>query len=443
MSESLDRRLTTVTLTLYGVGVIIGAGIYVLVGKIAAVVGDAVWLTFLGAALVALPTGLSYAELSSRYPRAAGEAVFVDRAFGREGASFLVGFLILASGVASTAAVSHGFASYLGDLLSVPPRFGPVVIATFLGALTWLNHRGLKEATWFNAALTLASITGLLVLVVAGAGRWGTVDPWSIASPADPTQAPVGVLLAGVALAFYAFIGFEDICNVAEEVREPQRTIPRAILLSVVISTAIYVLVGITVVNAVPSAELAASEVPLMLVAERLLPWSPAWLSVIALFAVLNTALFNLIMCSRMLYGMGRQGWISPRFAVVHERRKTPTLGVLTAFALTLAFAMTGVLRVLAEATNAVILVAFMAVNLSLLVIKRRRVPPDDPSVASFSVPWIVPALGLASTAYLATRFSGGAYLRALGLVAVGGLLFVLRRAARSREARSSDAPEP
>lgn len=189
MAGELERRLTTATLTTYGVGVIIGAGIYVLVGKIASIAGNGLWLAFVGAALAALPTGLSYAELASRYPRSAGEAVFVDRAFGRDGLSFLVGFLILASGVASTAAVAHGFTSYLGDLLSLGPHLRPLVIAGFLVVLSLLNHRGIRETTWLNTTLTIASVGGLLVLVLAGLGRWGTVDVWTIAPPEGPPRA--------------------------------------------------------------------------------------------------------------------------------------------------------------------------------------------------------------------------------------------------------------
>ena len=438
----LERKLTTATLTLQGVGVIIGAGIYVLVGTIAATVGNGVWLALLGAAVAALPTGLSYAELASRYPRSAGEAVYVERAFGREWLSFLVGFAVLASGVASTAAVSHGFATYLGDLLAIDRRLHLLTIALFLAALTWLNHRGIREAAWVNASCTIASLTGLVVLVIAGLETWGTVDPWTIAPPGSGSgsgsgsEVALSALLAGAALAFYAYIGFEDMCNVAEEVEGAERAIPRAILLSLAITTVVYVLVGLTVVNAVPVAELVASDVPLMLVAERLLPsWNPAWLGVIALLAVVNTALFNLIMGSRILYGMGAQGLLSPRFAWTHPRRKTPTLGVLVTFVLALAFALTGVLRVLAEATNTVVLAAFFSVNLALLVVKRRRIAPDDASVRHFSVPWVVPVLGLVSTAYLATQFSPGAYVRAAGLVAVGGVLHVLHRWSRGRGA--------
>jgi amino acid transporter len=426
--STLARRLGLVTLTLYGVGVIVGAGIYVLIGKIVGVAGDGSWLAFLGAALAALPTGLSYSELASRHPRSAGEAVFVERAFGRDGAAFLVGYLILASGVASTAAVSHGFASYFASLMGWGGGAQLPLVLVFLALLSGLNHRGIEESAWVNALCTVVSVAALLVLVVAGLGNWGSVDLLHFGPPGGEPSLPMTALLAGAALAFYAFIGFEDICNVAEEVREPQRTIPRAILLSLAISTVVYVAVAITAVSAVPAAELAASDVPLVLVSSRLLPSFPAqWLALVALFATTNTALFNLIMSSRILYGMGRQGWIPSAFAAVHERRKTPTLGVVSAFVLAAGFALTGVLKVLAEATNVIILSAFLAVNISLVAIKLRRVPPDDDSVPHFHVPLPVPVLGALSAVVMVAQFSPGAYLRAATLLAVGALLYLLK----------------
>jgi len=428
---SLARRLSTVTLTLYGVGVIVGAGIYVLVGQVAGEVGDAVWLGFTLAAVAALPTGLSYASLASRYPRSAGEAVFAERAFGRPAVAFVVGYLVLASGVSSTAAVSHGFASYLGALQPLPGWADPVVIVAFLLALSLVNHRGMGESIWVNGVCTVVSVGALVLLVAVGASRWGEVAAF------DPTPpgggAPGGALLSGAALAFYAFIGFEDICNVAEEVRAPQRTIPRAILLAVAIVSVLYVTVGLTVVAAVPPSELAASDTPLVLVAERLLPqWPSEWLSAVALFAVANTALFNLIMGSRILYGMARQGWVPPALGRVHPRRRTPTWSVWLVFGLAAVAALTGFLRVLAEATNVIILAVFFSVNVSLLAIRLRKVPPEDPDQPSFEVPWPVPLVGAAITAYLIGQFSLGAYLRALALAGSGALLYLLARRSRS-----------
>ncbi|MCA9637139.1 MAG: amino acid permease, partial [Myxococcales bacterium] len=333
---NLERSLGLGSLTASGVGVMIGAGIYVLIGEIIGLVGGGAWLAFVAAALAALPTGLAYAELASRYPRAAGEAVFVDRAFGRPLLTFIVGFVVLSSGVTSVAAVSHGFAAYLGDLIGDPLGLGalaaPLAIVLFLVALSALNHRGIAASTRLNTICTVASVAGLVILIAAGIPRWGSVDLWTIGAVADGTgagveQGSLAVILGGAALAFYAFVGFEDLCNVAEEVQAPSRTIPRAILLSMAIAAVVYVGVAITAVSAVPAAELASSPVPLVRVWERLLPGlSSAWLALVALFATTNTALVNLIMGSRVLFGMGRDGWIPALFARVDRRRATPTV---------------------------------------------------------------------------------------------------------------------
>lgn len=419
---TLARRLGTVTLTLYGVGVIVGAGIYVLVGEVAAEVGRGLWLAFLLAALAALPTGLSYASLASRFPRSAGEAIFVERASSQPWLAFVVGYLVLASGVSSTAAVSHGFASYLSSLLPLGVGARPWVIVAFLAALSWVNHRGMQESMWVNGICTIASLAALLLLVAVAAPRMSEARPLELAVPAGGHG-----IIAGIALAFYAFIGFEDMCNVAEEVREPHRAVPRAILAAVAIVTVVYVLVALTVLVAASPAELAQSDAPLVLVAERLLPgWPTGWLSAVALLAVANTALFNLIMGSRILYGMARSGWVPSRLGRVHPKRHTPTLAVWLVFALAVAVALTGFLRVLAEATNVIILSVFFAVNAALIGVRLRRVERETPS--SFEVPWVVPVIGLVITGYLVTRFSAGAYLRAGLLAASGALLYALGR---------------
>ncbi len=425
-SHQLKRHLNTVTLTFYGVGVIVGAGIYVLIGKLAGVAGNAVWLVFVASAIAALPTGLSYAELASRYPKSAGEAIFANRAFNSGTVSFVVGFLILASGIASTAALSHGFAGYFGQFIGWPHWMSIVV---FLGAITALNHRGIQEATWVNVLCTLVSVGALVVLVIVGIPHWGTVDLFDFSTSQVAGQGAVALTLSGAALAFYAYIGFEDICNVAEEVNQPEKTIPRAILLSVLITTILYIGVGVTVVSVVPSGELANSDIPIALVAGKLLPFfSPKWLSGVALFAVFNSGLLNMIMASRILYGMARAGWIPDGFGSVHAKRQTPTWGVFMASALALIFALTGFLQVLAEGTNVVILSAFFMVNVSLLVVKWRRVPADDPDIPHFVVPIIVPVLGAIIAAYMVAQFSPGAYGRAAGLIAVGVVLYGLHR---------------
>lgn len=436
---ALRRYLGSFTLTLYGIGVMVGAGIFVLVGEVVALAGAGAWMAFVGSAVAALPTALSYAELSSRYPRSAGESVFAKRAFDSDAVAFLVGYLVLASGIASTAAVSHGFADYLASLLPTTSSLRIGAITLFLAGLSLLNYRGIAEATWLNVACTIASITALATLSLAGLPRWGSVDLLDVYAPAESgPRGATAAWLAATALSFYAFIGFEDLCNVAEEVNRPSHTMPRAILGALALATLVYVGVAVTAVSVVPPAVLAESRVPLVLVAEELVPsWPRAWLPIVALLAVTNTALFNLIMCSRLLYGMGRNGWIPQAFASIDPRRQTPVRGVVAAFVLATGFAVTGVLTVLAEATNAVLLAAFLLVNLSLVVIRHRGIPADDPTTSPFRAPAVAPYLGIAITAYLATRFSAGAYTRAAALLAIGAALYALARGRSSRSPRS------
>lgn len=424
-APELDRVLSTFTLTLYGVGVIVGAGIYVLIGRITELAGRAAWLAFFCAALCALPTGLSYAELSSRYPRSAGEAVFAERAFGRPLLSFSVGFLILASGIASTATVSRGFASYFLALVGWEGRT-LIVAATFIGLLTALNHRGVRESMWVNIVCTATSVAALLLVIAAALPSFGSVDVLSVSGAAGTGS--WGGVLAATGLAFFSFIGFEDICNVAEEARGPERAVPQAILWALGLTTVLYVLVAIAVVSALPLERQPASEVPLLYVADQLVPWLPGgWLGWVALFALTNTALFNLIMVSRVLYGMGQARLLPPAFGRVHPSRKTPTTGVLVAGGLAATFALTGVLQVLAESTNLIILAAFFAVNASLVAIHLKAVPPDGGGW-HFRVPTVVPIGGMLVTAFFVSRFSAGAYLRAAALLAIGGALYGLGR---------------
>jgi amino acid transporter len=422
----LRRVLGSVTLTLYGVGVIVGAGIFVLVGEVVAQAGAASWFAFLGASLAALPTGLAYGELASRYPHSAGEALFAERASGRPIIAFLVGFLIVASGLMSTAAVSHGFAQYARVALDAPGIPRGALVVGFLLVLSLVNDRGIRESMWVNGVCTVVSILALVGIVIAGASELGEAAPQLLAAP---LQVPATAVLSAGALAFYAFIGFEDICNVADETLTPSRTIPRAILLSLAIATTLYVLVTLTALSVVPAHELASHSAPLALVSERLLPGlSSRWLAGVAVLAVINTALFNLIMASRVLYGMARNGWLPAALGSVTVRNRTPRRAVVLAFVLATIFALTGLLGVLAEATNVIILLAFAAVNLSLVAIRLRNAPPDPDAGRVFRIPIVVPILGALFTVVLLTQLSAGAWLRAAGLVSVGVLGHALVR---------------
>ena len=432
----LRRTLGSAGLTLYGVGVIIGAGIFVLIAGVAAEAGAASWLSFVGASLAALPTGLAYAELASRHPHSAGQALFAARAFDRPFVTFVIGFLVVASGVTSTAAVSHGFAQYAWVVLdsSTIPR--SVLVLAFLVVLTFVNDRGIRESMWLNAVCTITSVLALVLVVVAGVPVLVEAAPSLLAAPA---HVPAGAMLSGAALAFYAFIGFEDICTVADETREPSRAIPRAILWSLALVTVLYVLVTLTALAAIPATELAREPAPLAAVSERLLPTvSSRWLALVAVLAVTNTALINLVMASRVLYGMARNGWLPAALGSISERNRTPRRAVLLASLLATVLALTGLLGVLAEATNVIILVMFASVNVSLLVIRLRSVPPDPDAGRVFRVPLAIPCIGVLLTLVMLTQFSAGAWLRAVAVAAIGvlGHLLVRQRPATAAQSQ-------
>lgn len=412
----------------YGVGDILGAGIYALVGKVAGVAGTGCWIAFSIALGVAALTALSYAELGSRFPKSGGEATFCRQAFRSGGISLLVGWLVLCSGVVSMATVSRAFAGYAQTFLPhLPATF---LVTGFLLALTLVNFRGMREASGANLLCTGVELSGLLLVI--GAGLWYLVRSGP-AAPAVPIPDPIAWndLLAGAALAFFAFIGFEDMVNVAEEVRSPERDMPRAILLAVGIAGFLYIAVCLVAVRVVSPVELAGSKVPLLEVVRRAAPFVPAGLfSGVALFAVSNTALLNFVMGSRLLYGMAQEGLVPAWLGAVHPRRHTPHRAILIILAAALALALSGSLTFLAGATSALILTVFTLVNAALLAVKFRF----GSAGGRFQIPWAIPALGVAASLGLAVFVPSESWLRALALISVGLGLVAARPLERARK---------
>nr|WP_246525573.1 APC family permease [Thalassovita aquimarina] len=376
----MKRRIGLGLLTAYGVGVMVGAGIYVLVGAVVAEAG--IWspLAFVIAGLIAAPTAFSYAEFSTRLPEAAGEAAFVAQGFKAQWLGILVGLAIVAAGSVSAAAVLRGGAGYLISIVDLP--FDWVVIG--LGAvLTLIAVLGVLESLSVAAVFTAVELIGLGLVIWAGAGAEPTPD---FNLPADPVWSGIG---AGAVLAFFAFIGFEDIVNMAEEVDNPTRTMPRAILLSLGITSLVYALVAIAAVRAVPLADLAASEKPLVLVWQANTDGSVVVLSAIAVAAALNGVLAQIVMVSRVLFGLGRRTRFLAIFHHAGSRFGTPVLASVLIGIAVVAGALLLPLATLAEATSTILLGVFVLVNLALILLKRRV--PD----ASFRVPTVVPVLGL------------------------------------------------
>jgi APA family basic amino acid/polyamine antiporter len=429
---TLARTMGLGALTVYGVGDMLGAGIYGLIGKASGLMGNAVWLAFVMAMVVALLTGLSYANIGSRYPRAAGAPYVVHRAFRAPFVSFLIGLGVAASGLTSMATGSRVIAGYLQSLgVRLPTG---VLAATFLVLLSLVVFRGMRESTWMNMLCTAVELSGLLIVIGVGMGSWGSVDYLEVPPPGEGgTEAgiTVGLLLQGAVLTFFSFIGFEDILNVAEEVKRPRTTLPLGLLLAMLIATTLYVMVAITAVSVLPYRELGQSKAALVDVVRKAAPaFPPILFTAISIFAVANTALLNYVMGSRLLYGMSRQGLLPARLGRVHPGRRTPHVAILVLLVIVLTLALSGDIRQLADATSLLLLGAFVVVNGALLVLKLR---PGEPR-GTFEVPVFVPAAGVGvCLVMIGGRVLGpGADVRAPliagGILAGIALLYILRR---------------
>ena len=388
----LRRSLSPTLLTLYGLGNILGAGIYVLIGKVAATAGVFTPWSFLLASLIAGLSAFSYAELSARYPLSAGEAVYLQEGFGLRQLSCIAGLLIIVAGIVSAAAISRGFVGYFQQFLQLPPA---LVIGLLVAALGSLAIWGIVESVRVAALFTLAEIAGLLLVVVVAFPESAALSASFSALFAPVEFAHLNGIMLGSILAFYAYIGFEDMVNVAEEVRDPVRSMPRAILAALVISTLLYMVVALVAVSAVPLDLLAESDAPLALIYTHATAAPPILISVIAMVAVVNGALIQIIMASRVGYGLARQGWIPAIFGRVHPRTRTPVIATLAVTASVLLMAMLFPVEMLARVTSLLLLAVFALVNLSLLRIRRRAGPDYD----GFSVPAWVPLGGSLSAA--------------------------------------------
>ncbi len=388
MADELKRRVGLGLLTMYGIGVMVGAGIYVLVGAIAAQAGVYAPLAFLLAGLTAAPTALSYAEFSSRIPEASGEAAFVEKGLGLHWLGVAIGVAIVLAGTISAAAVLRGGVGYLTAIVDVPTEYAIIGIGV---ALTLVALVGVLESLSLAAAFTVAEIVGLIGVIWAGFSAEAVVVYAALPPPVWPG------ITAAVALAFFAFIGFEDMVNMAEESKDPTRTMPRAILIALGVTTVLYALVSLAAVRAVPLAELTVSDRPLVAVWQKATLISPVYLSAIAVVAALNGVLAQIVMAARVLFGLGRREPALSLFHRSHPRLGTPVLAtVLLGTALVITSLALPVAQ-LAEMTATVLLAVFVVVNTALIALKRRE--PDAPFKTHPLVPWLGLIFALAALA--------------------------------------------
>lgn len=422
----LKRTLGLFALVAYGVGDTLGAGIYALVGKIAGLVGPACWLSFLTAITAAGFTALSYAELGARYPYASGEAHYTYEACRFRLFSHAVGFLVFMSGITSMCAVAHAFAGYLAPIFPGLPL--PVIAIPFFTVIGAITLSGVENSSRTNMICTLIEVSGLLIVIAAGFAYWGKSDVNYFAFLPELTTpgARIQAVLSGTVFAFYAFIGFEDMVKASEEVKDPQKNLPKAILLILLITGILYLLVALSAVTVLSPAALKASSAPLMDVVKTGAPAVPLWVfTAIALFAVANTALVNFMMASRILYGMSHDKLVPAVFGRVNRKFQTPHIATAFVFGIVIVLTLTGNIMRLAQSTAVLLLCAFFAVNLSLLVLKFRKVPAP-PKV--FKAPLWAPALGIFCCAGLLFYASLSAIFTALVLLGISFLLFFLTR---------------
>lgn len=399
----LARTLGLAGLTFYGVGIILGAGIYSVLGAAAGQAGDPLWISFAASGLVALLTAFSYAELSTAYPRASAEFAYLRRALPRAPSVALVtGLLVALSGAATAATVAIAFAGYLRSLVELPVA---VVAWSLLGAATLLNVAGIKASGWINTAFTLIEGAGLLLFVGLGA----TSESFGRAFTAAPT---LGVASAA-ALVFFSFLGFENIANLAEEAKRPERDVPRAIFLSLGIATTLYVLVAIAAVALLPAEQLADSDAPLADAASGASTKIAGALGGIALFATANTALVSILVASRVVFGIARERELPEKLAAVSRKQKSPWAAILVVGGVAAALVPFGEVGVVASLSSFASLVAFTAVNGALIVLRYREPDANRP----FRVPGtigrfpVLPALGALATVGVATQLDGTAVL--------------------------------
>ena len=431
LEPSLHRVMGPGLLLLFIVGDILGTGIYALTGQVAKQVGGVVWLPFLVAFVVALITAFSYLELVTKYPRAAGAALYTHKAFGIHFVTFLVAFAVMCSGITSASTASRAFAANFSTGFGLELEgFGITLVGlVFMALVATINFRGVGESLKVNVVLTCIELTGLLIIIVIGF--------WAIgAGQGDVSRAltfePAGdrgvfwSVIAATTLAFFAMVGFEDSVNMAEECKDPSKIFPKVLLTGLLVTGLIYVLVSISAITLVPAAELGEGETPLLKVVSAGAPGFPLGIfGIITMFAVANSALINMLMASRLVYGMSREGVLPPILGRVHRGRRTPYIAI--AFTSLLAFGLitfVGAVPALGGTTALLLLGVFTIVNIAVLVLRKKPVDHEH-----FRAPTILPLLGAVSCAFLVGPWTGRPtvqYAIAGILLAIGVVLWLV-----------------
>jgi len=410
----LKRELGLLEVTLSGVGIILGAGVYVLIGQAAGLTGNAIWLAFIFSAIMALLTGLSYAELSSMFPKSGAEYDYVTNAFNSR-LAFVIGWLVFLSGVLAAATVALGFAGYFAALTSVPLLISAIVLIIVLTALL---AYGVKETARVAVIATVIEVAGLVIIIAIGLPHLGSVNYWEM---------PQGYsgLFAASALIFFAYQGFESIVKFSEETKKPETTVPKALLLALVISVILYVLVALSVVSVMGWQQLAVSNAPFAdIVSGTLGPDAAVIITIVALFATANTALMAMYASSRILYGMAGSSSLTAMLAWVHPARRTPWIAIIICGVLSGMLLFAGDIAFIANVTNFTLFITFIAINAAVIALRYHS--PHTPR--AFRIPYsigrlpMIPVAGIVFCIFLLAVqdlavLTLGAVLTGLGVV--------------------------
>jgi len=419
----LTRAISRNMLLLFVIGDMLGAGIYALVGEVGGKVGGAIWVSFAVAMALALFTAFAYAELVTKYPQAAGAALYVNKAFHLSFVTFMVAFAVMLSGITSASTLARAFG---GDYLEVFVSWPTVAVAiAFIVIVALINFRGIGESVKLNIVFTIIEVGGLVLILVIGIAALldGVGEPSRAFEFKGGESVPLAIL-GGAGLAFFALIGFEDSVNVAEETQDPERNYPRALFGGLLIAGLIYIAVSMIASMVVPTAKLAESSGPLLEVADQgPLAINTKVFAAIALVAVSNTALINMIMASRLVYGMSREGIVPRLLGRVHPGRRTPWVAIVFTSLIAVLLISTGDLATLADMTVLLLLIVFTGVNIAVLVLRR-----DPVEHRHFRAPTAVPVIGAGVSLALMTTKDPEIFLRAGALLALGAVLWLINR---------------
>ncbi|MCY7400109.1 MAG: APC family permease [Nocardioides sp.] len=454
--SGLRRSITGTQLFFYTLGDVLGSGIYVLIGLVAAAVGGAFWIAFAAGVTVAAITGSAYAELVTKYPQAAGSSLYVQKAFGNRALTFLVTVSFLAASFAATGSLATGFASYFSELFDGggPPTL--LVSLVFVALLLLVNYIGITESVVMNMIMTFVELSGLIIVMIIGItyigqgnADFGTLTDISVSGN------PALAVLAGVALSFFAMTGFENTANVAEETIDPYKAFPRSLIGGMVVAGIVYVLVSMAAALTVPTDTLAGSDVALLeVVKQGILPFSTDLMTtiftIIALVAITNTTLVTLVTQPRILYGMAREDVVPGIFAKIHTTRRSPWVGLLfsglvvgvlliTGYAVTAAGGGIDLVNRLALVTVVFLLAIYALVIVSCLKLRGRD--EDERAFRANTPLLLVGLVGNLAILYYAIYDDPASLLWCAGLLAVGGVLFLAEHFFGSRGTGSTAPP--